>query len=363
MTYTKIITCLFPILLIAFTFFNAKIYKPHTFNENAYSLNQSKAIQGFAALAILFHHLAQHTCAPWLQYPLIQGLEPFLNIGYLMVGIFFFASGFGLYKSVKSKDDYMKHFFAKRFLPLLYFYAATNVIILLVTKHFSTYTWFVYAISISYIGFFLAFRFIKNDYIAIAVTAIVSFAYVYVTDFIIGYETYWFNSSLVFIFGIIFAKYEKFIMDFFKKYFWVAFILLVVSFILVYRQSLKMNDFLGSSAATYFDPVLKLKTALMQSLAALLLVLAIIVMNLKVEFRNILLNKMGGITLGFYLIHPLFCDLFCWNTPFPKLRSILYIKNVPLYALVVFVTSMIATLLLYFLFDLLKKLFNKIKKS
>lgn len=359
MIYTKFITYFFPILLIVFTFANAKLYTKHTFNENAYSLAQSKAIQGFAALAIMFHHLAQHTCAPWLSYPKTKGLEPFLNIGYLMVGIFFFASGFGLYKSVKNKEDYMKNFFKKRFVPLLYFYIATNIIIFAITKHLSTYTWFVYAIAVSYVGFFLAFRFIKNDHIAIIFTAIISFAYVYVTDFIIGYEPYWFNSSLVFIVGIIFAKYEKILMDFIKKYYWVIFILLVVAFVFAFRQAIKMDEFLGSSEKTYFDPVLKLKTALMETLAALLLSISIIVLNLKVEFGNALLDKMGAVTLGFYLIHPLFCDLFCWATPFPKLRSVLYIKNVPLYVLVVFVTSIIATIILYKLYDLLKKLFSR----
>lgn len=359
MTQVKIITYLFPILLIGFTFANAKLYKPYTFNKNAYSLSQSKAIQGFAALAIMLHHLAQHTCAPWLQYPRTLGLEPFLNIGYLMVGIFFFASGFGLYKSIKTKEDYMKHFFAKRFLPLLYFYIATNLIIFLVTKHLSTYTWFVYAISISYIGFFLAFRFIKNDYIAIIVTSIVSFAYIYVTDFILGYETYWFNSSLLFIFGILFSKYEKTLMELVKKYFWIALITFIVVFVFGFKQSIQMNDFLTSSDEAYFDPIVKLKTALMQSITALFFTLAIIVLNLKVEFRNILLNKMGNITLGFYLIHPLFCDIFCWVTPFPKWRKFLYIKSIPLYTLAVLITSLIATILLYSLFNLLKKLFNK----
>lgn len=355
MTYIKFITYLFPVLLLAFTFARAKVYRPHTFNENAYSLTQSKAIQGFAALAIMFHHLAQHTCAPWLSYPKVKGLEPFLNIGYLMVGIFFFASGFGLYKSVKSKEDYMKHFFKKRFLPLIYFYLVTNVIIFALTKHISTYTWFVYAISISYIGFFLAFRFIRNDYISIIITAFVSIAYIYVVDFVKGFETYWFNSSLVFIFGIIFAKYEKSIINFMKKWYLVVFVLLVVAFVFAFRQSIKMNDYLGSTEATYNNPVLKLKTAMMQSLTALIFTLAIITLNLKVEFRNGLLNKMGGLTLGFYLIHPLFCDLFCWDTIYPKLRRYLYIKNIPLYVGAVFITSIIATIILYKIYDLITK--------
>lgn len=160
----------------------------------------------------------------------------------------------------------------------------------------------------------------KNDHIAIIFTAIVSIAYVYVVDFIIGFETFWFNSSLVFVIGIIFAKYEKTLMELFKKYYWVVLILLVVAFVFAFRKSIKMNDYLGTSEATYNNPVLKLKTALMQSLTALLFSLAIIVLNLKVELRNGLLGKMGGMTLGFYLIHPLFCDLLLGYF-FPKVQK------------------------------------------
>ena len=361
MSYVQIIRYLFPILLIGFTFYKAKFYGSNSFNENAYSLNQSKAIQGFAALAIMFHHMAQHTCAPWLMGPRIEGLEPFLNIGYLMVGIFFFASGFGLYKSAKSKADYFKHFFAKRFLPLIYFYAITNVLTLILLKKLSPYTWFVYAIAVAYIGFFLAFRFIKNDHIAVICTALVSLGYVYVVDFVIGYETYWFNSSLVFVSGIVFAMYEKKIMAFTKKCYWIILILLTAGVIFSFVQAIKMDEILSSSFESYNDPALKLKTALVQTLAALICVLWVIAINLKVEFRNGLLNKMGNITLGFYLIHPFFCDLFCWDTLFPKYKDYLYIKNIPLYTVAVFVASMVVTIICYKLFDLLKKFFGRKK--
>lgn len=362
MTYTEIIRYLFPILLIGFTFYKAKFYLSNTFNENAYSLTQSKAIQGFAALAIMFHHLAQHTCAPWLMYPRIQGLEPFLNIGYLMVGVFFFASGFGLYKSVKTKENYLKDFFKKRFAPLLYFYVVTNILILILTKHYSTYTWFVYAIAISYIGFYLGFRFVRNEYIAIVCAAVVSMVYVYVVDFVLKFDTYWFNSSLVFIAGIIFAKYAGSLVKIVKRCYWGVMGLTTVAFILTFIKSIKMDEYLSTSSA-YYDPVAKLQTALMQSLTALLFVLTVIMLNLKVEFRNNLLNKMGSITLGFYLIHPFFCDLFCFDTQFPKLRRILYIKNIPLYTLAVFTSSLIVTLLLYKLYGLLKRWFSSFSRK
>ena len=36
------------------------------FHEGFLSLSQTKALQGFAAIGVVFHHIGQNTCAPWL---------------------------------------------------------------------------------------------------------------------------------------------------------------------------------------------------------------------------------------------------------------------------------------------------------
>lgn len=132
---------LFPLLLIAFTLYKAKIFKDGSFNEDALSKNEAKQIEAFAALGIVFHHMAQRTCAPWLSPSIIvHGLDPFLNMGYLFVSVFFFFSGYGLYLSARGKENYFNRFFVRRLAPIAYFYVVSNAIFYAASVHANGYT-------------------------------------------------------------------------------------------------------------------------------------------------------------------------------------------------------------------------------
>ena len=87
----KLIYLIYPILLFAL-FFGAKISKKKEWNEEAFSLSQMKAIQGFAAICIMLHHAGQKTCASWINKIYVRhGLDVFVPIGYWLVGIFLFC--------------------------------------------------------------------------------------------------------------------------------------------------------------------------------------------------------------------------------------------------------------------------------
>ena len=97
----------YPILL-AVLFVGCKVAKKKEWNEEALSLNQMKAWQGFAALMIMFHHIGQKWSASWIDKKYyVPGLEFFVPIGYVLVSFFIFSSGYGLYKSVHTKKDYL----------------------------------------------------------------------------------------------------------------------------------------------------------------------------------------------------------------------------------------------------------------
>ena len=92
-------------ILIFILLWGMKISKKDEFHDGFLSLSQTKSLQGFAAIGIVFHHIGQNTCAPWLApEQTIHGLEPFVPIGYLLVAIFFFCSGYGLMKSFNTKE-------------------------------------------------------------------------------------------------------------------------------------------------------------------------------------------------------------------------------------------------------------------
>ena len=111
---------LFYFLLAALICFGARYAGRGNWNEEYTSLKQMKILQGITALGIVLHHMAQRTCAPWLPSVYIRhGLDSFVPIGYMLVGVFLFCSGFGLYTSVKTKPDYLKGFFRGRILPVI----------------------------------------------------------------------------------------------------------------------------------------------------------------------------------------------------------------------------------------------------
>ena len=115
-------------------FWGAKAAKRGEFNEDFLSLKVSKGIQGFFAICIITHHFSQ-------QYIYVGegtgALTLFGLIGFLFVGVFFFFSGYGLFKSYKTKPGYLDGFLRKR-LPVvlvpLYVINTIFTIIVLVSK-------------------------------------------------------------------------------------------------------------------------------------------------------------------------------------------------------------------------------------
>ena len=86
---------LFYFLLAALICFGARYAGRGNWNEEYTSLKQMKILQGITALGIVLHHMAQRTCAPWLPSVYIRhGLDSFVPIGYMLVGVFLFCSGF-----------------------------------------------------------------------------------------------------------------------------------------------------------------------------------------------------------------------------------------------------------------------------
>ena len=69
-------------------------------NDRPLSFAQAKALQGFLALCVVFHHCAQKVFFDsWRSGFSPTGLEVMALIGYVFVGYFFFCSGYGLYQS------------------------------------------------------------------------------------------------------------------------------------------------------------------------------------------------------------------------------------------------------------------------
>ena len=128
----KLVYLYYPILIGIFLY-GAKLCKKGEFNEEFMSIKQTKFLQGFFAIIIMFHHIGQKTCAPWLNpVYIVHGLDVFVPIGYYCVGIFLLCSGFGLYKSYMQKENYLNGFIKRRILPVVLAFYSTGLIFLIV---------------------------------------------------------------------------------------------------------------------------------------------------------------------------------------------------------------------------------------
>lgn len=174
--------------------------------------NQFRAL---CAMAILFHHMSQRGFDN-LFYVI------FNRIGCLIVAIFFFLSGYGLYCSHSSSGEKFKKGFGKRLVRLIIPFVIT-LILQAVTKYYiGTYkgiryrfeewkygrtlgVWYVYELIFIYFIFYVIFCCVKinkkyqiilNFCIIIILCGSLAF---------LGWQEWWYNACLAFPIGVCFA--------------------------------------------------------------------------------------------------------------------------------------------------------------
>ena len=325
-------TLIILIALILVLLFGAKISKIHEWQEEPLGLERSKAIQGFAAVAIIIHHLAQE---------LVEGagaLEFFSELGVLFVGVFFFFSGYGLYTSLKTKENYLKGFLKKRLITVLVpFYTCiltfvvaacicgkkfNPVQLLYVLSGWSLingHMWYIVEIVILYLVFFLVYRLIKNRTAATVVMTAVVIAMIvgslllgHGDDFSCSYwfqGEWWYNSTFHFILGIIFSKHAEGIRKIARK----GYIILVPVFaaltvLLGLQTKYALTKFSYWSEQPGVDPAYgdKFHCLAIQLPWIIVFVCFLLLVMMKVKFGNPILKFLGTISLELYLIHNLF---------------------------------------------------------
>ena len=183
-------------------------------------------------------------------------LRIFSTIGVWLIGFFFFCSGYGLITSLRTKQDYLKGFLVKRVLIVLvpFFlcnYAYMSVELLrgmqfstpeLIASFFgvllmNSQMWFAVEIMLLYIVFFLLFTYVKKEKICImtivALTAMITLIGMQNTrPFCLSnwfWGEWWFNTSFMFLFGMIMAHSEEKIIAFVKKRYPIVLLLCLVA--------------------------------------------------------------------------------------------------------------------------------------
>ncbi|MCR5805168.1 MAG: acyltransferase [Clostridia bacterium] len=323
---------LFAAILVAVLVAGAKLSKRREWQEQPLGLDKSKAIQGFAAVAIILHHLSQD---------LVERSGPFeflTECGVIFVGIFFFFSGYGLYTSLKTKPDYLKGFLRKRFVTILIpFYSCIAVFtvascicgakyeplellgILSGWSLINSHMWYIVEIAILYLAFFIFYRLIKNRTVATILMSIFvlgmmagSLYLCHGKDFSCSYwfmGEWWYNSTFLFVIGIIVSKHSELFTKIARK----AYIILlplfgVLTFFFYKRTIHALKTYSYWSEIPGIDPAYgdKLRCLVVQLPFIICFVFFVLLVMLKVKFGNPVLKFLGSISLELYLIHNLF---------------------------------------------------------
>lgn len=258
-------------------------------HEDSTSIEVMKSLRGFAAIGVILHHISQEGA---FQRAGGQGhpgeLSIFVNAGFFFVAIFFFCSGFGLIKSLNTKENYLDGFLKKRVVKTIVIPFYVNVILYaiyhLIAGHkfpvaqwitnftgltlMNTYAWYPIVLTIFYIAFYFIFKNVKNRKIAFLLMFIVIFlqgvffainghfawwagkknwwlqpnafqnAKWWMRQQVIWFfGEWWVNSGIAFLIGMIFAQNEENIRSWFKKRYWIKLVACILLFYIAHSLS------------------------------------------------------------------------------------------------------------------------------
>lgn len=324
---------------------------------NCLSKDVSMCLKGAFAVLVLLHHFQQR--ADFIAQSHIGVI--FRLLGFLSVSVFLFFSGYGLILSYKKKAElYLKSFLKSRLIPfyciyvfLVFLSAVKNVIIgtpirftdilysLVLVKNVITYGWYLQAILIFYIAFYIIFCMIKDKNKAFWLLFSFVVAYMLVRHFT-NAEPALYISTLSFVSGMIFAKYPEKIQSLFKNY-KLTFFVSAVAFGVVMASGL-----LNANRHTKYT--LYIIASVLFTLSILTLTEFLCNINRKI-IVNRFMQKLGSISLEIYVAQGFFFDIF---------RSeLIYIDSKYAYLSLVGISTFLLAILLHPIFSAVYSFFKK----
>ena len=375
------------------------------------SLEAMKSLRGFAAIGVILHHISQEEL-----FQNTGKLSAFVNAGAYFVAIFFFCSGYGLLKSLDTKENYLKGFVKNRIVKSIIVPYYVNILIYGLARFLSgekmpakqwicnflgitmmnTYAWFPIVLAILYLVFFLCFRFIKCRPVCFAIIFVaivgmgIGFCYNGHFAWWSGAKNWWLdwmhpdttwwkqqkvlwfsgewwvNSAPAFLTGLIFANYEKPITAFFQKLYAVKFHILLILTMIAY----KLSSF-GQMKYGYWTEYngmgpgidMKIKTYLCQFPLFLLLGFTIIIFMMKYHAENPVTKFFGKFSLDTYLMNLLALTVlrFLQKDMTSPIKAGKY--NLLVYALGVIILSVLLGVIEYYITLGVKKVLFPKKKD
>lgn len=228
-------------------------------------------------------------------------------VGFILVAVFFFLSGYGLKYGLDHKEKYLDGFLRKKLSPILVPFEIVNVFCLLflvLTKKpidwtqtllsffgwdYLTGLWFITAILIMYILFYVSFLMSRKYASVILFACVVAYIVIFT---VAGLHSAWTASIIAFPVGVMWdkEKFQKWVRDGYG----VKLLFATVLFFGLFLGRL----FLSVKGFDYWFIQIPLR-----NLISVLFVIWIFTMFQKIGFRNNRWSVIGTSSLEIYMIH------------------------------------------------------------
>lgn len=334
------ILLIYPILLLVCALYRVVLYKGKTFSPKLWDKEQAKMLQAVACIAVILHHLTQEITS----YGSVDRgpITILSSMGILFTAIFFFFTGYGLILSVLNNPDYLKNFLRHRLTVILVPFFTANAVCVLIRifySHIPTSAvdivravfgitllngngWYFVEVFWLYIFFYLIFRIVKSKNIAIVLLCVASLIMIYYAyglghDYSdIGdrpfYGEWWYNSTIAFPLGVLFARFRDRIITFLQKGYWLCLTVISIAFVVAF--TIEERILRAHGYYSYSEKIAKGglsdagMTLIAQMIACVFFVLLILLLNMKLEIHNPILKALSGVTTEIFLLHGLFIN-------------------------------------------------------
>lgn len=234
------------LIFIFITIYGIKFFKDG--DKNYLDKKSTTMSRGFFTILIFFSHFNSYFSNIGIQYPIYTKIIG--KIGQLMVTMFLFYSGYGIYKSCISKENYFKNFLKNRFLKTLFVFdlAVFMYLIVGVIKG-NTYSskqiilsfigwdslgnsnWFMFDILILYLITYIIAKIFDNKLNKKAIISITIVSLILIVGLHKYKQLWWYDTLLCYSIGMIYALYENEINKIFQsKYYLIILILATILF-------------------------------------------------------------------------------------------------------------------------------------
>lgn len=328
-------------------------------NQNCLSKNETLPIKGLFVILVFFRHFRGYVD---MDHGLLNHLFVLLDSrsSQLIVTMFFFYSGYGIFEQLKKHKTYISSFIFHRFIPTYISFLACVFIYFIISlisgksfspldiflcfigwnDSFGNSNWFMFVTFSLYALFYISF-FYKNEekYIFPKLIIFNILTFFLILLLAIYKKHYWYNTLLCFNLGMFFSHFRKKIDTFLNKNsktFYISFIIIIILFLVSFFKIETQS------------PLFIIKALLFS------IMFVMIEMKFTLE-KSVIFTHLGKHVFSFYMLQ---------RIPFLFFKNLKLDNNIYLFFVLAFISTIIISLLYDYSFYKLKSLIcAKIQKK